>query len=82
MGSADLKEKMKEFIKTRFEGKASDVFVSRINAIIDGLPDDTSAMSPGLNNVRIAVKLLFDDKLSDDIHEELCLMAKYSDRVR
>ena len=45
------------------------------------MPDNSSAMDEGLNNVRIAVKLLFDDTLSDDIHEELRLMAKYPDRA-
>ena len=81
MAVPDLKDKMKEYLEARFEGKASGLFLSRIGTIIDKMPDNPSAMGEGLNNVRIAVKLLFDDTLSDDIYEELRLMAKYPDRV-
>ena len=81
MAVPDLKEKMKEYLEVRFEGRASGIFLSRISTIIDRMPDNPSAMDEGLNNVRIAVKLLFDDTLSDDIYDELRLMAKYPDRV-
>lgn len=81
MAPADLKGKMKDYLTVRFEGRASSVFLSRVGTIIDNMPDNPSAMDEGLNNVRIAVKLLFDDTLSDDIHEELRLMAKYPDRA-
>jgi len=81
MAAPDLKEKMKDFLAVRFEGRGSGVFLSRVGTIIDNMPDNPSAMDEGLNNVRIAVKLLFDDTLSDDIYEELRLMAKYPDRA-
>lgn len=81
MAPTDLKEKMKEYLEKRFDGKASAVFMDRMAKIIDGMPDDAAAMDQGLNNIRIAVKLLFDDNLSEDVHEELRLMAKYSDRI-
>ena len=77
----DLKDRMKAALDKRFEGKASDVFRTRVQGIIDGMPDDPRQMEAGLNNVRIAIKLLFDDDLSVEIHEELTLMAKYSDRL-
>ena len=80
MAAEDLKGKMKDYLEVRFEGRASRVFLSRVGTIIDNMPDNPSAMDDGLNNVRIAVKLLFDDTLSDDIYEELRLMAKYPDR--
>ena len=81
MAAEDLKGKMKDYLQVRFEGRASSIFLSRVGTIIDNMPDNPSAMDDGLNNVRIAVKLLFDDTLSDDIYEELRLMAKYPDRV-
>jgi hypothetical protein len=80
MAAEDLKGKMKDYLQVRFEGRASSIFLSRVGTIIDNMPDNPSAMDDGLNNVRIAVKLLFDDTLSDDIYEELRLMAKYPDR--
>jgi len=80
MAAEDLKGKMKDYLEVRFEGRASSIFLSRVRTIIDNMPDNPSAMNDGLNNVRIAVKLLFDDTLSDDIYEELRLMAKYPDR--
>ena len=80
MAAEDLKGKMRDYLQVRFEGRASSIFLSRIGTIIDKMPDNPSAMDDGLNNVRIAVKLLFDDTLSDDIYEELRLMAKYPDR--
>ena len=80
MAAVDLKGKMKDYLQVRFEGRASSIFLSRVGTIIDNMPDNPSAMDDGLNNVRIAVKLLFDDTLSDDIYEELRLMAKYPDR--
>ena len=76
-----LKERMREVLDKRFEGKATDVFRERIYKIIDAMPDDPGQMDEGLNNVRIAIKLLFDDDLSREMHEELSLMAKYSDRL-
>jgi hypothetical protein len=81
MAAEDLKGKMKDYLEVRFEGRASSVFLSRVGTIIDNMPDNPSAMEDGLNNLRIAVKLLFDDTLSDDIYEELRLMAKYPDRA-
>jgi hypothetical protein len=80
MAAEDLKGKMKDYLQVRFEGRASSIFLSRVGTIIDNMPDNPSAMDDGPNNVRIAVKLLFDDTLSDDIYEELRLMAKYPDR--
>jgi hypothetical protein len=77
----DLREKMKECLHKRFEGKASVVFMGRLSNIINNLPDDPSGMEEGINNVRIAIKLLFDDGLSKDVHEELRLIAKYADRL-
>jgi hypothetical protein len=76
-----LKDSMKEALDKRFEGKATDVFRQRIHKIVDGMPDDPAQMDGGLNNVRIAIKLLFDDDLSREMHEELSLMVKYSDRL-
>jgi hypothetical protein len=76
-----LKERMKATLDKRFEGKATDVFRQRIHKIVDAMPDDPEQMDGGLNNVRIAIKLLFDDDLSREMHEELSLMAKYSDRL-
>jgi hypothetical protein len=81
MAVPDLKQKIKEYLEVRFEGKASGIFLDRIGTIIDGTPDEPSAMDDGLNNVRVAVKLLFSDTLSDDIYDQLPLMAKYPDRV-
>ena len=63
-----LKERMKATLDKRFEGKSTDVFRQRIHQIIDAMPDDPEQM-------------LFDDDLSREMHEELSLMAKYSDRL-
>lgn len=81
MAPPDPRRKMKEYLLERFEGKASPVFMGRLSNIIDKMPDDPAEMGEGINKVRIAIKLLFDDRLSQDVHEELRLMAKYADRL-
>ena len=71
MQKADVRDRMKELIKDRLGGRASDVFKSRVFKIIDDLSGAPSEMEPGLNSVRIAIKLHFDDELSEELYQKL-----------
>jgi len=71
METNEVKHGMKEAIRQRIGGMASEVFTTRVNRMIDELSVLPAEMDAGLNNVRILIKLHFDDVLSEDVYRQL-----------
>ena len=70
-----VRHDMKEAIRQKIGGAASEVFTARVNRMIDELSVFPEEMEAGLNNVRITIKLHFDDALSEEVYQQLQSMS-------
>lgn len=75
MNTNDMRSRMKEEVTRSIGGMASDIFKTRVYRMIDDLSGSPEEMEPGLNNVRLAIKLHFDDALSEKVYGHLRRMS-------
>ena len=68
---ADIKSEMKDYVRIRLSGIASETFKSRAMAVIDEAPSDGQGLSAAADRIRKMTSLFLNKKLGDELFQNL-----------